>query len=233
MARRVSVVVGVGPGIGGALARGMAARGDAVALLSRNPENTEALARELGGSRAYQCDVSDAASIDAAFAAIERDLGAPEVLLYNAGSGKFSGVDDTSLADLEASWRVNTWGLYACSQKVLPHMRKQKSGAIIVTGATASLRGGLKTTAFAQAKAAQRSLAQSLAKQLGPEGIHVALVIVDGIVDLPRTRQWLADKPQEFFISPDDVAKTVGYLIDQPRSAWTFELDVRPHIEKW
>ncbi|NUP12293.1 MAG: SDR family NAD(P)-dependent oxidoreductase [Polyangiaceae bacterium] len=232
MSKPVAVVVGVGPGIGAAVGKAMAARGYAVALLSRSGGFTDTLSTTIPGSRAYRCDVTDHASIEAAFRSIATDLGPVDALLYNAGSGKFTGIDDTSLEDLEHAWRINTWGLMACAKECLPHM-KARGGAIVVTGATASLRGGLRTTAFAQAKAAQRSLAQSMAKQLGPLGVHVALVIVDGVVDLPRTRAMMPDKPAEFFLAPDDIAKSVVHVVEQPRSAWTFELDLRPHIEKW
>src|SRR5690606_10603333 len=106
-------------------------------------------------------------------------------------------------------------------------------GTIVVTGATASLRGGAHTAAFAQGKAAQRSLAQSMARHLGPQGIHVALVIIDGVVDMPRTRAWLKDKPDAFFLDPSAIGQSLVHLVEQPRSAWTFEIDLRPHIEKW
>ncbi|MFO0549374.1 MAG: SDR family NAD(P)-dependent oxidoreductase [Polyangiaceae bacterium] len=232
MGKPVAVVVGVGPGIGGALVETLAARGYAVAALSRSTGFAGQLASRVPGMKAIACDVTDLASLESAFGEVVSILGPVDVLCYNAGSGSFGGVDETALEDLEAAWRVNTWGLFASVKLCVGHMRK-KGGSIIVTGATASLRGGPRTAAFAQAKAAQRSLAQSLAKQLGPQGIHVGLVIVDGVVDIPRTRALLADKPAEFFISPTDVARSVVHLIEQPRSAWTFELDLRPHVEKW
>jgi NAD(P)-dependent dehydrogenase (short-subunit alcohol dehydrogenase family) len=210
----------------------MAARGYGVALLARSADFSEELAKTLEGAKAYRCDVGDAASVTRAFDAIAAEQGPVDALLYNAGSGKFAGVDETSLHDLESAWRVNTWGLMACTKACLPHMRRA-GGSIVVTGATASLRGGPRTTAFAQAKAAQRSLAQSLAKQLGPQGIHVALVIVDGMVDLPSTRAAMPGTPDEVFLAPDAIAKSVVHLVEQPRSAWTFELDLRPHVEKW
>ena len=232
MSKPVAVVVGVGPGIGAALSKAIAQRGYRVALLARSTDFSAKLAKQLDGAKAYRCDVRDPASIEEAFSAIIAELGPPDVLLYNAGSGKFGDIDQTSLEDLEEAWRVNVGGLFASTKLCLPHMRKH-GGAIIVTGATASLRGRPATTAFAQAKAAQRSLAQSMARQLGREGVHVALVIVDGVVDLPRTRAAIPDKPDEFFLAPADIAQTVVNLIEQPRSAWTFELDVRPHVENW
>ena len=106
-------------------------------------------------------------------------------------------------------------------------------GSVIVIGATASLRGGAGTAAFAPAKAAQRSLAQSMARSLGPQGIHVGYVVVDGVIDMPRTRQLLRDRPDDFFLKPDEIADTVYHLVEQDRSAWTFELDLRPFGEKF
>jgi NAD(P)-dependent dehydrogenase (short-subunit alcohol dehydrogenase family) len=106
-------------------------------------------------------------------------------------------------------------------------------GTIVVVGATASRRGAARTAAFAQAKAAQRSLCESLARHLWPKGVHVSLIVIDGVVDLPRTRARMPDKPDSFFVAPDDVANTAAFLVAQPRSAWTFELEARPFGESW
>jgi NAD(P)-dependent dehydrogenase (short-subunit alcohol dehydrogenase family) len=124
-------------------------------------------------------------------------------------------------------------GALAASQQVIPAMKAAGHGSIVFIGATASLRGGAQTAAFAPAKAAQRSLAESMARSLGPKGIHVSLIVIDAVVDLPRTRQAMTDKPDEFFIKPEDVAATAVWLVNQPRSAWTFEVTVRPFAEKW
>ena len=142
-------------------------------------------------------------------------------------------MDDTTPEAFESSWRVNALGCLACVKQVIPDMRKVKAGNIIVIGATASLRGGANFAAFASAKAAQRSLAQSMARHLGPECVHVSYVIIDGVVDLERTRKMMPDKPDDYFLKPDDIAESVLFLTRQPRSAWTFELDLRPFGEKW
>ena len=229
----VCVVIGVGPGNGAAFARRFAGEGYRVALLARRRALSDELASELPGARAYSCDVSDPASIESAFAAIEADLGAPSVVVYNAGSGVFGTFEDVSPADFEAAWRVNALGLFAVARRVAPAMRAAGAGSLIVVGATASRRGVPRTAAFAPAKAAQRSLAESLARTLWPAGIHVALIVVDGVVDLPATRAWMKDKPDSFFIQPTDVADTALYLARQPRSAWSFEVEARPFAEKW
>jgi NAD(P)-dependent dehydrogenase (short-subunit alcohol dehydrogenase family) len=231
MAKPVCVVVGVGPGNGAAFARRFSRDGYAVALLARDDKHTAPLAKELPDSRAYACDAGDLESVARAFAAIRDELGAPKVVVYNAGSGAFGTFDDVTAADLESSWRVNTLGLFAVAKEVVPGMAGD--GAIVIVGATASRRGGVKTAAFAQAKAAQRALAESLAKHLWPKGVHVSLIVIDGVVDLPRTRAYMKDKPDSFFVAPDDVAATAAFLAAQPRSAWTFELEARPFGENW
>jgi NAD(P)-dependent dehydrogenase (short-subunit alcohol dehydrogenase family) len=229
----VCAIVGVGEGNGAALARAFARNGMATALLARRNDFTNTLARELSGAHAYSCDVSDASSVARAFAAIRAEMGDPAVLVYNAGSGVWGDIESVSLDGFEAAWRVNAYGAFATSREVIPAMKAASAGTIIFIGATASLRGGPRTAAFAPAKAAQRSLAESMARTLWPQGIHVALIVVDAVVDLPRTRQMLADKPDSFFLRPDDMAATAVWLAQQPRSAWTFEVAVRPFGEKW
>ncbi len=231
----VCAIVGVGEGNGAALARAFARSGMATALLARRADFTSNLARELYGARAYTCDVSDASSVARAFAAIRAEMGDPAVLVYNAGSGVWGDVESVGLDAFEAAWRTNAYGAFAASREVLPAMRAVSAGTIIFIGATASLRGGPRTAAFAPGKAAQRSLAESMARTLWPHGIHVALIVVDAVVDLLRTRQTLTDKPDSFFLRPGDTAATAVWLAgqQQPPSAWTFEIAVRPYGEKW
>jgi NAD(P)-dependent dehydrogenase (short-subunit alcohol dehydrogenase family) len=233
MTKPVCVIVGIGPGNGAAFARRFAADGYAVALLARAAEPAHGLAATLPDARAWQCDVGDAGSVVGVFDAIRGTLGEPEVVIYNAGSGAFGTFDDVSATDFEASWRVNALGGFLVAKQVVPAMKRAGRGNLVFVGATASRRGAARTAAFAPAKAAQRSLAESLAKHLGPAGIHVSLIVIDGVVDLPRTRQRLPDKPDAFFVKPDDVAATAAFLVAQPRSAWTFELEARPFAETW
>jgi NAD(P)-dependent dehydrogenase (short-subunit alcohol dehydrogenase family) len=233
MNKPICVVAGVGEGNGAALARAFSNEGMAVALLARGTDFSAKLARELPDSRAYACDVSDPASIAEAFAAIRADLGDPETAVYNAGSGTWGDVESIGLEDFESSWRVNAYGALAVSREVIPAMKAAGRGNIIFIGATASRRGGPRTAAFAPAKAAQRSLAESMARSLWPQGIHVSLIAIDAVVDLPRTRRNMPDKPDEFFLKSEDMAASAVWLARQPRSAWTFEIDVRPFGEKW
>lgn len=225
MEARVCVVVGVGPGLGEALARTFSTEGYRVALLSRREQKLAALASELDGV-AVACDATDPASIRAALAEVRRRLGPVHTLLWNVGSAVWGDLDTVDEDGMELAWRTNALGLFAAAKAAVADMRAAGEGAIIVTGATASRRGKPLTTAFAAGKAAQRSLCQSLARQLWPEGVHVALMIIDAGVG-PRG----GDDPGK--LDPNHAARTAFYLTQQPRSAWTFELELRPHVERW
>lgn len=230
MAKPVCVVLGIGPKNGAAFARKFAREGYQLALVSRRTELSAELASELGDATAYAADVSDPTSVAKIFAEIVTEQGAPEVLIYNAGSGFWKTAEELTPAEFEQSFKVNALGLLVAAQQVLPGMRKQSRGQIIVVGATASLRGRPKTAGFAAAKAAQRSLAQSLARQCAPEGIHVALLIIDGGIDAAGTP---ADNRNAERLRPEDIANEAFHLVRQDRSAWTFELDLRPLRESW
>lgn len=233
MSKPVCVVLGVGPGNGEAFARRFADEGYAVALLARSDDFTKQLARELPEARAWRCDATDPDQLEQVFGAIRGEMGEVEVLVYNAGAGAWGTVEETSVEDFEQAWRVNALGALAASRQVIPAMKKAGAGDIVLVGATASRRGGAKFTAFAAGKAAQRSLGESMARHLGPHGIHVSLLIVDGVIDTPRTREMLPDKPDDFFLQPADIAETVWHVTRQPRSAWSFEVEVRPFKESW
>jgi NADP-dependent 3-hydroxy acid dehydrogenase YdfG len=233
MTRGVCAVLGAGPGNGAAIARRFAAGGYRVALCARDEGRLAALAAEIEGAAPYRYDVRDPAAPPRAFADIRAGLGPVNVLVYNAGAGAFANIEDATLDDLQAAWEVNARGLFLAVKEVLPDLRAAGTGSIVVIGATASVKGGANFAPFASAKAAQRSLAQSMARHLGPERIHVAYVILDGIVNLPRTRQQMPDRPDEFFMEPSAVADAVYFLAHQPAQGWTFELDLRPFGERW
>jgi len=230
---KVCVVAGVGPGNGASCCRRFAAEGYSIVMLARNADYLASLSAQLPGSLPIACDVRDSEAIETAFDRIRGEAGEVDVLIYNAGSGEWNSVEETTIEGMESSWRTNTLGLLVASQQVIPPMKARASGSIVVIGATASLRGGANSTAFASAKSAQRSLAQSMARRLGPTGIHVSYVIIDGIIDLERTRAARPDIPDEYYLQPDDIAQSVYDLTCQHRSAWTFELDLRPFGEKW
>ncbi|MFJ5431596.1 SDR family NAD(P)-dependent oxidoreductase [Pectobacterium actinidiae] len=231
--RPVAVIAGAGAGNGQALAKRFSDAGYVVALLARSLEKTQILANEIRNAKAYACDVGDQSSVAAAFKAIHNELGNVEVLLFNAGSGVFADVENITPEQFESSWRVNAYGALLCAQQIIPSMKASQKGNIVFIGATASRRGGANTAAFAPAKAAQHSLAESMARKLWPEGIHVSVVVIDGIVDLPKTRESMPDRPEDEFVEPNAVAEAAYFLTTQPRKGWSFETEVRPWREKW
>ena len=231
--KRVCVVAGVGPGNGASFARRFAMEGFALALLARRTGFARDLASELPDARSYECDVADVSSVARTFNLIRRDMGEIDVLIYNAGSGVWGTIEEVSATDFENAWRANALGAFHCSKQVISAMKQAGKGTIVFIGATASRRGGPKSAAFASAKGARRILAESMARHLWPAGVHVALVIIDGVIDLPSTRAKMPGKPDAFFVKPDDVAESVFRLTQQKRSAWSFELEVRPFGESW
>lgn len=233
MTRPVCAILGVGPGNGAAFARRFSEGGHAVALMARRPDVIEPLAAELPDARALQCDAGNPADIERCFTEIRGAMGEVDTLIYNAGSGIWGSVEEVSAEDFETCWRINAHGAFLASRQVIPAMKAAGHGNIVMIGATASLRGGPKSAAFAAGKAAQRSLAESMARHLWPAGIHVSLVIIDGVIDLERTRKRLPDKPDEFFLQASDIAETVWQTTRQNRSSWSFEVEARPFGENW
>lgn len=235
-AKQIPVValVGVGPGLGAALARRFA-QGYAVAIIARKAEYLKSLAAELRATGAQvlevPADIGDRAQVEAAFTLIREQLGPPEVLLYNAGSGTFGTITDITPEQYEDSWRVNAYGAFLSAKAVVPDLIARGRGVIVFTGATAGVKAGPKSVAFGPAKFALRGLTQSLARDLGPKGIHVAWINVDGIIDIPgRHYPQLKD---EDLLKPEAIAETYWHVAHQDRSAWTTELEVRPFKEKF
>ena len=229
----VCLVTGVGAGTGAAVCRRFAREGYRVAMLARSPERLAELEQEIPGAVAFPTDVTDEHALRATLHRVREQLGPVEVLVHNAGNASFGDLLNVSVEKFEQAWQINALALFVCGQEVAPDMIAAGGGTIIVTGATASLRGGAAFAAFAPAKAAQRSLAQSMARLLGPKGVHVAYVVIDGVIDMPTTRAFMANAPKESFLSPDAIADSYWSLSRQDRSAWTFELDLRPFAEKW
>jgi NAD(P)-dependent dehydrogenase (short-subunit alcohol dehydrogenase family) len=229
---KVCVIAGVGPGTGAALSRRFAAGGYRVAMLARGAERLAALEREIDGSRGYVVDVTDAARVNEVVDRIREDMGTASVLVHNAVSGHFGEFLDVTPEALEDTFRTNVLSLLLLGQAFAPGMLAS-GGAIVVTGNTSARRGAANFAAFAPSKAAQRILAESMARSLGPKGIHVAYVVIDAVIDVPWTRQAFASKSDEFFARPGAIAETVYHVAHQDRSAWTFEVDLRPFGEKW
>jgi NAD(P)-dependent dehydrogenase (short-subunit alcohol dehydrogenase family) len=231
----VAVVVGVGPGLGAALAHRFAAN-HAVAILARRGDFLRKLAEEIRARRGevleITTDVTDASQIAAAFRTIEARLGPPEVLLYNAGSGTWGGAMEITPEQFENTWRTNAMGAFLCVKQVVEGMVARGHGTMIFTGATAGMKAGPRSAAFGPAKFALRGLAQSLARDLGPRGIHCAWVNIDGVIDIPG-RQRPVPLDADHMLRPAAIAETYWHLAHQDRSAWTMELELRPFTEKF
>ena len=232
MAEKVCLVTGVGPGTGAAIARRFAV-GYEVAMLARNAERLESIAAGTPNTHAFPCDVTDAAALEATVTQVTAKLGAPDVLVHNAVGGAFGEFTAIEPAVLEQNFAVNTVALLRLGQLLAPAMVERGSGAIICTGNTAAYRGKPTFAGFAPTKAAQRILAESMARTLGPQGIHVAYLAIDAVIDLQWTRRRMPDVPDDFFCKPDDIAGEVWHLAHQPKSAWTFDVWIRPFGEKW
>jgi NAD(P)-dependent dehydrogenase (short-subunit alcohol dehydrogenase family) len=202
-------------------------------MLARDRERLAALEREVEGSRGYAVDVTDAAGVKDVLERVHRDMGCPGVLVHNAVAGHFGAFLDVTPEVLEHTFRTNVLSLLLLGQAVAPHMLAHGGGAIVVTGNTAAWRGVANFAGFAPSKAAQRILAQSMARSLGPKGIHVAYIVIDAVIDVPWTRQAFASQPDEFFVRPQAIAETAYHVAHQDPSAWTFEVDLRPFGETW
>lgn len=232
----VAAVVGVGAGLGSALARRFA-QGYTVALVARGQDKLDHLAGEIttanGRALAVPADVSKADAIEAAFARIRQEVGDVDVLLYNAAMRPFGRLMDTKPSTFEKTWRVNAFGAFLCSQAVVPAMLAKGTGVIVFTGATAGTKPFASSAAFGPSKFAMRGLAQVLARDLGPQGIHVAYVNIDGPIDMPFIHQLRPDLTAEDMLHPPAIAETYWHLAHQDPSAWTQELDLRPFKEKF
>ena len=233
MTEPVCVISGVGPGTGSALARRFSNGGYRVAMLARNAQRLSGLERELPNSKAYVCDVSDTAQVEATGDKIEHDLGVPTVLVHNAVGGAFGTFLEIDPALLNRNFQINTMGLLYLARRLAPAMISAGGGNIIVTGNTSALRGRPSFAGFAPTKAAQRILTEALARELGPKGVHVAYIIVDAVIDVPWTRERFNDKPDDFFIKPAAIAEEAWHITQQDRSAWSFNVELRPYCENW
>ena len=234
MAQPVCLITGVGAGTGAALARRFAEGGYRVAMLARNRDRIEALEKEVPNAKAYVCDVGDLEALLACVEAVRTEMGVPSVLVHNAVSATFATFLDADPEDLERNFRVNTTSLLYLARALAPDMVEAGHGAIMVTGNTAALRGVPSYAVFAPTKAAQRILAQSLARDLGPKGVHVAYITIDAAIDTPWTRiPFNPDKPDDFFSKPEAIAEEVFHVAHQDRSTWSFDVEIRPFAEKW
>jgi NAD(P)-dependent dehydrogenase (short-subunit alcohol dehydrogenase family) len=233
---KVATVIGIGPGLGAALARRFATD-YAVALVARSEDKLAAFAGEInaagGTSLAVPADVSKDQDLAAAFERIRRELGDTDVLLYNAAMRPYGTLMDTKPSTFENTWRVGAFGAFLAAQQVVPAMLRKQHGVILFTGATAGIKPFATSAAFGPAKFAMRGLAHVMARDLGPKGIHVAWINVDGAIDTPVIHQRFPQIKDEDMLKPDAIADTYWHLAHQDSSAWTLDIDVRPFKEKF
>ena len=239
------VVTGVGESTGISIVRRFIDGGYRVAMIARNESRLNKLANDMEGTYPYPCDVGDIENLNRTLAEINDNLGSPNVLVHNAVSASFQNFLDSNPEDLEKNFRVNTTSLLYLSRALAPEMIEQGNGAILVTGNTAAYRGVPDYALFAPTKAAQRILTESLARHLGPKGIHVAYISIDAAIDTP----WLKErkvKPksilppsdwknneEDYFSKPGDIAEEIYHIAHQNRSTWAFDIVLRPYCETW
>jgi NAD(P)-dependent dehydrogenase (short-subunit alcohol dehydrogenase family) len=237
----VALVIGAGDGTGGAIARRFAREGFSLCLTRRSAEKLAPLVEEIekvgGRAHPFGCDARDEAAVEGLFAEIERDVGPIEVVIFNPGANVNFPIRELTARVYRKVWEMACFAGFLAGREAARHMVPRGRGTILFTGATASVRGGKGFAAFAGAKHALRALAQSMARELGPEGIHVAHVVIDGAIDTAFIRETFGDSLEkrgpDAMLAPDDIAETYWSIHAQPRSAWTFELDLRPWLEPW
>lgn len=235
---RVAVILGTGPGLGSALALKFSREGYKVAIVSRTKRKLEKIQKDIenSGGEAFiaPADVTNEKDLKAAFNNIFQKLGKTiDVLVYNAGDFKMQSILKIKPDEFKNSWDINCFGAFLSSKLVLPSMLKRKKGTIIFTGATASIRGSAGFSRLAVGKFGLRALAQSMAREFGPKGIHIAHVIIDGQIESPSYSKKLPQRENKSFLSPEAIADQYWHIHNQPTTSWTLEMDLRPAVERF
>ena len=233
LAGPIVLVAGVGRGTGGAVCRRFAEAGYRVAMMARSESRLKEFEAAIPGSLALPCDITDPAALGAALEHCRSQLGEPDVVVHNAARGSWGSFLELDPADLEANFQVNTMSLLHLARAVAPAMQARGRGAIMVTGNTSAWRGKPHYSGFAPTKAAQRILAEAIARELGPQGIHVAYIVIDAIIDLRWTRRRHPELPDDRFAKPEAIAETIYQTAHQDPSAWSFNVELRPFGEVW
>jgi NAD(P)-dependent dehydrogenase (short-subunit alcohol dehydrogenase family) len=226
-AYKTSLIVGAGAGLSASLARLLAHEGMSVALAARDPDKLGPLCQETG-AKAYRCDAQDEAQVAALFEALDRQFGPPDVVVYNASARARGPLVKLSPEDVRRTLLVSAFGAFLVAQRAASAMLAKGAGAILFTGASASVKGYAESAPFAMGKFALRGLAQSMARELAPRGIHVAHFVIDGMIR-PRSRV----DPDDATLDPDAIAQSYLHVLRQPRSAWTWEVELRPWVERF
>ncbi|MDE2378270.1 SDR family NAD(P)-dependent oxidoreductase [Bradyrhizobium sp.] len=225
-----ALIVGAGEGLSASLARLLASKGLRVAVAARKIEKLGALCTETG-TRAFACNATEPDEVERLFGMVERETGTPDVVIYNASGRTRGPFVDLVAADVAQSIAVSAYGGFLVAQQAARRMLPNRHGAILFTGASASVKGYAQSAPFAMGKFALRGLAQSMARELSPQGIHVAHFVIDGGIR-SGTRTEPPDRPDSM-LDPDAIAESYWNVLQQPRSAWTWELELRPWVEKF
>jgi NAD(P)-dependent dehydrogenase (short-subunit alcohol dehydrogenase family) len=226
----VALIVGAGSGLSASIARRFSREGMRVAIAARNVAKLVALAGETG-AQSFACDAVDPGQVARLFDDVESQLGIPDVVVYNASARLRGALVELVPAEVEQALRVSAFGGFVVAQQAARRMLTRGSGAILFTGASASVKGYAQSAPFAMGKFALRGLAQSMARELAPQGIHVAHFVIDGGIRNPG-RAEPPDKPDSM-LNPDALAETYLHIVRQPRSAWTWEIELRPWVERF
>jgi NAD(P)-dependent dehydrogenase (short-subunit alcohol dehydrogenase family) len=227
---KIALIVGVGEGLSASLARLFAREGIRVALAARKIEKLGALCTETG-ARAFACNATDPGEVERLFGLVEREMGVPDLVVYNASTRARGSFVDLVPADVAQAIAVSAFGGFLVAQQAVKRMLPNKHGAILFTGASASVKGYPQSAPFAMGKFALRGLAQTMARELSPQGIHIAHFVIDGGIR-SATRTEHTDRPDSM-LDPDAIALNYWNVLQQPRSAWTWELELRPWVEKF
>ncbi|MDR3534850.1 MAG: SDR family NAD(P)-dependent oxidoreductase [Rhodopila sp.] len=230
MELKTALIVGVGPGLSASLARLFAKQGLQVAMASRDPDKLAKLAEETAGVT-FACEATEPEEVAALFDVVIATQGVPDIVVYNASARAHGPVMDLDPAEVARAISVSAYGGFLVAQQAARHMVARGSGAILLTGASASVKGYPNSSAFAMGKFALRGLASSLARELSPKGVHVAHFVIDGGIR-SASRRDPNDNPDSF-LDPDAIAETYWHVANQPRSAWTWEVELRPWVEKF
>ena len=225
-----ALIVGAGEGLSASLARLFAREGIRVALAARSIEKLGALCSETK-ARAYACNATEPDEVERLFGLVEREIGTPDLVVYNASARARGPVIDLAPADVAQAIAVSAFGGFLVAQQAAKRMLPNKQGAILFTGASASVKGYAQSASFAMGKFALRGLAQSMARELSPQGLHIAHFVIDGAIR-SAARVEPADRPDSF-LDPDAIALSYWSVLQQPRSAWTWEVELRPWVEKF
>jgi len=230
MTYRVALIVGVGSGLSASLARAFTKAGITVALAARSTDKLTALAQETG-AKIYSCDATKRDQVDKLFSDLDAARMTPDVVVYNASYRTRGPVADLDPSEVEKSIQISAFAGFLVAQAAVKRMLPSKHGAILFTGASASIKGYAQSAPFAMGKFALRGLAQSMARELSPQGIHIAHFVIDGGIRSDRR----AESPEQpdSLLDPDAIAQSYVHVLNQPRSAWSWEIELRPWVEKF